>query len=169
MIAIETYAELCALMAETGGDEAKEVAIAAEHGVSADDWRASKSGYTAQMSDPKDMGKTAIAFMPLYQAAQAKARGGKEPCTLEVYGKVHAEMANRKGPDGQKLHFMIVLAENQMPYTLWLECEGYWTPQVGGSTILGQPNPKFNPQKAAEFGAIVQREADRVNGITDRR
>src|SRR5579863_9028095 len=123
MIAIEKYAELCALMADTGGDEAKELAIAAEHGVNADDWRASKTGYTKKMSDPSDMGKTALAFMPLYQAAQAKLRGGKEPCSLATYAKVHAEMAYRKGPDGKKINFMVVLAENGFTQPQWLECE----------------------------------------------
>ena len=62
MIAIEQYAELCALMADTGGDEAKEVAVAEAHGVSGADWKASKVGWTAKMSDPTDMGKTAMAF-----------------------------------------------------------------------------------------------------------
>src|SRR4029450_11495061 len=101
-IPLEKYADLCALMADTGGDEAKEIAIADAHGVSATDWKASKVGWTAKMSDPSDMGKTALAFMPLYQAAQARARGGKEPCTLELYAKVHAEMSFKKDATGAK-------------------------------------------------------------------
>ena len=102
MIPLEKYADLCALMADTAGDEGKENAIAAAHGVSPEEWKASKTGYTAKMSDPADMGKTAMAFMPLYQAAQARARGGKEPCTLELYAKVHAEMAYSKDAMGNQ-------------------------------------------------------------------
>ncbi len=165
MIPIEQYAELCALMADTGGDEAKELAIAAEHGVDADAWRASKAGWTAKMSDPADMGRTALAFMPLYQAAQSRARGGAEPCTLELYAKIHAEMANRKDPLGNKIHYMLVLAEHGMSQPLWLECEGYWTPRVGADTILGAPNPKYDADLAQRFRVLIQSESDRVNGI----
>jgi hypothetical protein len=166
MIPIEQYAELCALMADTGGDVAKENAIAAAHGVGPEAWAASKAGWTAKMSDPNDMGRTAVAFMPLYQAAQARARGGQPPCTLEFYTKVHAEMALRKDPTGQKLNHHIVLAENGTHHQAWLECEGYWTPIVGAPEILGQPNPKFDPAQAQRFAALMQQEADRIHGIT---
>lgn len=165
MIPLEQYAELAALMADTAGDESREFAIAAEHGVSAEEWTASKAGWTAKMSDPADMGKTAMAFMPLYQAAQSKARGGAEPCPLETYAKIHAEMAFRKDPLGNKIHYMLVLAEHGMPQPLWLECEGYWTPRVGADTILGQPNPQFDPEQAQRFRAMMQTESDRVLGI----
>ncbi|HUS65829.1 MAG TPA: hypothetical protein VMZ28_14860 [Kofleriaceae bacterium] len=165
MIPIEQYAELCALMADTGGDVNKENAIAASHGVSADAWQASKTGWTAKMSDPNDMGRTAVAFMPLYQAAQARARGGKEPCTLEYYAKVHAEMAWSKDPMGNQKNHHLVLAENGTHHQAWLECEGYWTPKVGADQILGQPNPQFDPQLAQEFRGLMQAESDRIHGI----
>jgi len=165
MIPIEQYAELCALMADTGGDEAKELAIAEAHGVSSADWKASKDGWTAKMSDPGDGGQTAMAFMPLYQAAQAKARGGAEPCTLEVYTRVHAEMSLRRGPAGERIDLHVLLAEHGFTHQVWLECEGYWTPMVGADTILGQPNPKFNPELAHKFRVLYQQESDRILGI----
>ena len=165
MITIEKYADLCALMANTGGDVGKENAIAQEHGVSANDWAEAKKHFTAKMSDPADMGKTAMAFMPLYQAAQAKARGGKEPCTLEFYTKVHAEMAFKKDPMGNKMNHHLVLAENGTHHQAWLECEGYWTPIVGAPEILGKKNNKFNPELAQKFAALMQKESDRINGI----
>jgi len=165
MIALEKYADLCALMADTGGDVNKENAIAATAGVSPADWLESKTGYTAKMSDPKDMGKTAIAFMPLYQAAQAKARGGKEPCTLEFYAKVHAEMGLLKDATGAKMNHHLVLAQNGTHHQAWLECEGYWTPIVGAPTILGAPNPKFKPEMHQKFAELNQKEADRILGI----
>ncbi len=165
MISIEQYADLCAAMADTGGDVAKENAIAAAAGVNAADWLASKTGFTAKMSDPADMGKTAMAFMPLYQAAQAKARGGKEPCTLEFYSKVHAEMANKKDAMGNKMNHHLVLAENGTHHQAWLECEGYWTPIVGGPEILGQPNLKFDMAQKQKFAGFIQHYADIVNGI----
>lgn len=165
MISIEQYADLCALMADTAGDVGKENAIAAAHGVSAEAWHASKTGYTARMSDPNDMGRTAMAFMPLYQAAQARARGGKEPCTLAFYAKVHAEMALKQDPMGNKVNHHLVLADNGTHHQAWLECEGYWTPIVGAPEILGQPNPRFDPAQAQQFAALMQQEADRIHGI----
>lgn len=165
MIPIEQYADLCALMADTGGDVNKENAIAAQHGVSPELWHASKTGYTARMSDPNDMGRTAMAFMPLYQAAQARARGGKEPCTLEFYAKVHAEMAYSKDAMGNQKNHHLVLAENGTHHQAWLECEGYWTPMVGADQILGQPNPRFDPTKAQQFRVLMQKESDRIFGI----
>jgi hypothetical protein len=165
MIEIEKYADLCVAMSTTGGDVAREYAIAAEQGVSAADWDAAKKYYTAKMTDPTDMGKTALAFMPAYQAAQARARGGKEPCTLEFFAKVHAEMAYKRDAVGNKINHHLILAENGTHHTAWLECEGYWTPMVGAPTILGQPNPKFNPELAAKYSQLVQAESDRINGI----
>jgi hypothetical protein len=159
VVPLEKYAELCALMANTGGDESKELVIAAAHGVSADAWRASKTGYTAKMSDPSDMGRTAMAFMPLYQAAQAKMRGGAEPCSLETYAKVHAEMAFRKGADGQKINYHLVLAEHGFHHQSWIECEGYWTPRVGA------PGPQYDEAQGQRFRVLMQQESDRIHGI----
>ena len=166
MIPIEQYAELCALMAGTAGDVNQENAIAAQHGVSPEQWAASKAGWTAKMSDPNDMGRTALAFMPIYQAAQARARGGKEPCTLELYAKIHAEMAFKTDALGNKLNHHLVLAENGTHHQAWIECEGYWTPIVGAPEILGQPNPKFDAARAQQFAVLMQRESDRIHGIT---
>ncbi len=165
MISIEQYADLCALMADTGGDVTKENAVAAAHGVGDADWLAAKTFFTAKMSDPNDMGRTAMAFMPLYQAAQARARGGKEPCTLEFYTKVHAEMAWTKDAAGNQKNHHLVLAENGTHHQAWIECEGYWTPIVGAPDILGQPNPRFDPTQAQRFRVMMQAESDRIFGI----
>jgi hypothetical protein len=162
MISIEQYAELCALMTETGGDETKEFAIAEANSVSSAEWKEAKAGFTAKMSDPADMGKTAMAFMPLYQAALDKKRGGGEPCTLEVYSKVHAGMAFRKDPmdSTKKIDYLIVLAENGFTHQSWLECESYWTPRVGVDT-----DPKFEIAAATKFRELIQKESDIILGI----
>lgn len=165
-VTLEKYAELCALMADTGGDEAKEIQIAETNGVSAADWKAAKAGFTAKFSDPADMGKSALAFMPLLQAAQAKLRGGKEPCTLEVYTKVHAEMAFRKDPNDptKKIDYNIVLQENGFTHQQWLECENYWTPIVNYDE-RPEFKARFNPELNMKFKEMFQKESDRVNGI----
>lgn len=166
-VTLEQYANLFAMMSDTAGDEAKEIAIAEANGVSGEDWKAAKTGFTARMSDPADMGKTAMAFMPLLQAAQSKARGGTEPCTLEVYAKIHAEMAYRKDPanPNQKIDYNIVLAENNYDHQKWLECENYWTPVVTRDEKMPTLAERFDEQKAAKFRELMQAESDRILGI----
>lgn len=154
-------------MSDTAGDEAKEIAVAEANGVSGEDWKAAKSGFTARMSDPADMGQTALAFMPLLQAAQSKARGGAEPCTLELYAKIHAEMAYRKDPNNpaEKIDYNIVLAENGDDHQKWLECENYWTPVVTKDDTKPTLAERFDEKKAAKFRELMQAESDRINGI----
>jgi len=159
MITIERYADLCVQMADTGGDEAKEFAIAATHGVSMPLWTEAKAYYTAKMSDPNDMGRTALSFMPLYQAAQARARAGKEPCTLEVYTRVHAEMAYRKDRLGNRINYHLVLAEHGFNHTAWLECESYWSPRVASNA-----DPKFDLAQSVRFRELMQSESNRLFG-----
>jgi hypothetical protein len=162
MISLEQYADLCVAMADTAGDESKEFAIAEAQGVSEAEWSASKTAYTAKMSDPADMGKTAIAFMPLYQAALDKKRGGGEPCTLEVYTKIHAEMAFRKdAANNKQIDYNIVLGENGYTHQTWLECESYWTPR-----IALPEQPKWDPVLGQKFRELMQKESDRVLGIS---
>lgn len=161
-VSLEQYADLCAGMAETGGDIAKEDEIALAHGVSAEDWSRAKEFYTARMSDPADLGKTAMAFMPLFQAAQARLRGGEAPGSLEMYSKVHAEMAFLKDPADtkKKIDFMIVIARHGFTHSKWLEMESYWTPRVASDT-----DPKFDLEQAKIFRELIQMESDRINGI----
>lgn len=166
-VSLEKYAELCALMADTAGDESKEIAIAEANGVSGADWKAAKTGFTARMSDPSDMGKTALAFMPLLQEAQTKARGGKEPCSLEVYAKVHAEMGLRKDPADpeKKIDYNVVLAENGFTHQQWIECENYWTPVVMNDPTKPTLQARFDAAKSQLFAELSQKEADRILGI----
>ncbi len=167
-VTLEKYAELCALMSETGTDEAKQDAIAEANGVKAADWRAAKDGFTKKMMDPSDMGKTAMAFMPLMQAAQSKARGGAEPCTLEMYTKVHAEMAFKKDPADptKQIDHMKVITDNGFTQGQWFECENYWTPVVTFDAKLPQEmQARFNPELSAKFSALMQQESDKIAGI----
>ena len=161
-VTLEKYAALCALMADTGGDESKEIEIALAQNVTAEDWKEAKTGYTALMQDPSDMGKTAMAFMPLFQEAQTRMRGGEAPGSLEDYTRIHAEMAFRKDPNDpeKKIDFMVVILENNYTHAKWLEMESYWTPRVATDE-----NPKFNPEQAMKFREMMQKESDRILGI----
>lgn len=167
-VSIEKYADLCAMMADTGGDVSKENAIAEANGVSAADWAAAKAGFTAKMSDPTDMGKTAMAFMPLFQAAQAKARGGAEPGSLEDYTVIHAEMALMKDPNDptKQIDHMEVLKNHNYTQAKWIEMETYWTPIVTTDPKLPpEMQKRFDPAQSMKYSAMMQKESDRIQGI----
>jgi hypothetical protein len=68
-------------------------------------------------------------------------------------------MAYRKGADGEKIDYHLVLAEHGYTHQSWLECEGYWTPRVAGGTA-----PTYDAELAARFAALVQTEADQILG-----
>lgn len=154
-VSIEQYAQLCVAMADTGGDESKELAIAAEVGVGADAWRQAKAEFTRRMQDPADMGKTAGVFMKHYQAAQAAARGGAEPCTLELYTRISAEYSFLKDAQGNKVPFEQVFANHGITGAQWNEYTSYWTPKV---------NDPADPS-AQTFRVLMQQESDRIFGI----
>ena len=64
---------------------------------------------------------------------------------------------------GNQRNHHLVLAENGTHHQAWLEC--YGTPKVGAPEILGQPTPRFNPELAQKFRALMQAESDRIHGI----
>ena len=154
-VSIETYAELCALMAETAGDESREIAIAGTKGVSADAWRAAKAGWTARMSDPADMGKTATAFMPIYRIAQENMRGGGEPCTLEVYSRLYATVYFSGADPSQRDAVTAIVEREGHTYPKWLEYNAYW-----GEVVGEEKSPRFDMEKARAFGKIVKEVSD---------
>lgn len=154
-VTIETYAELCALMAETGGDEAREIAIAAGQGVGAEAWRGAKAGWTARMSDPADMGRTAMAFMPAFREAQERMRGGGEPCTLEAYARLFGIVHFGGGDASQRAAVTAIVEREGHSYPQWLAYNAYWAEVVGE-----EKSPRFEMEKARTFGRIVKAVAD---------
>lgn len=154
-VSVEQYARLCVAMADTAGDESRELAIAAEAGVGADAWRQAKAEFTRRMQDPADMGRTAQVFMKHYQAAQAAARGGAEPCTLELFTVISAEYSFLKDAAGNKVPFEQVFASHGITGVQWNEYTSYWTPKV---------NDPADPD-ASRFRVLMQAESDRIFGI----
>lgn len=154
-VTLEQYARLCAAMADTGGDEAKEIEIAAAAGVSADAWRHAKAGFTAKMQDPVDAGQTAMAFMPLYQAAQAELRGGGPPCSLALYAEISTSYSFEQDALGNQVPPELIFQRHGITAAKWNEYTSYWTPRVNDPT----------DPAAAEFRVLVQAESDRIFGI----
>jgi len=156
------YAKLCALMIHTGNDEAKEIAIAEVNGVKGPDWLAAKKAWTAKMSDPSDMGKTAMAFFPIYQKAQEEMRNGKEPISLENYARLFAEINVRVSPKDPalKMERSAVLAKFGFTESQYLEFNTYWAHIVGDAN-----HPRFDKAKHEIFAGIVQKTSDEIYGI----
>jgi len=150
MLSLEQYADLCVLMTDTDGDEMKEMAIAGDRGVAGPSWLEAKAYYTAKMMDTNDMGRTAMAFTPLYQHAAERLRADAAPCSLELYTRVHAEMSYRT--DGGR-----VLAEHGYTRQSWLSCQIYWSPRVASNI-----DPKFDIAAAMKFRELMQHELDRI-------
>lgn len=155
-ISLETYAKLIVMMSDCGEDEAACNKIAEQQGFSSESWKGAKEGWTAKMSDPTDMGKTAMAFMPLYQGELDKKNADKEPISLEEYTRIHSDMALRKDPNdsSKKINHEDVLKENNISVTKWGEFSSYWTPKV---TVPGELHDKF--------AAFTQKNSDNILGI----
>jgi hypothetical protein len=155
-ITLEKYADLVVKMSDCGENDEACYKIAEGEGFSRADWDASKKGWSAKMSDPADMGKTAMAFMPLYQAALSSKNAGKEPITLEEYTRIHCDMAFKKDPNdpSKKINHEDVLKENNFSVTKWGEFESYWTPKV---STPGEIHDKFS--------ALTQQFSDKILGI----
>jgi len=151
-IPLKEYARLCALMVDTAGDESREVSIAEANGFSGADWKAAKPFYTQRMSDPADMGQTAREFMAAYQAAQADARGGTPPCTLEEYARMYAEVFLRtEGDMSQQENITRAVERLGHTYKEWLAANLHWAEVVGQAD-----SPRYDRAKANTFGLIVQ-------------
>ena len=76
-ITLEKYAELTALMVDVRDDLERCLLIAEANGVPRADWLAAQSGWLGRMSDVALLGKVALAFMPLYEAAINRQRGAR--------------------------------------------------------------------------------------------
>ncbi len=155
-ISLEQYAKLIVMMSDCGEDEEACNKIAEQEGFSRENWKAAKDGWTAKMGDPSDMGKTAMAFMPLYQAELSKKNSEKEPISLEEYARIHSDMAFRKDPNdpAKKINHEDVLKENNISVTKWGEFSSYWTPKVSEAGELHD-----------KFAAYTQQNSDRILGI----
>jgi hypothetical protein len=153
-VSLESYASLCAAMARTGTDTAAQIAIAAEGGLDEPTWQAAKDGWTARMTDPAHQGRVAMAFYPLYSAAQAASRGGSEPLSLETYARIVNEYSFEKDAHGVRVEVSAVLARYGLDLASWSEITGYWTPKVND----------MNDPAARLFRELSQAESDRIFG-----
>lgn len=70
MITLEQYAAIYLSMIAATGNPQQEQQICAENGITIPQWQEAHAYYTAKMSDPSDMGKTAMAFSAAMTSAK---------------------------------------------------------------------------------------------------
>ena len=118
-ISLERYAELGAAIADANDDQAKVAEIIKGEGVAQENWNAAKNGWTARMQDMSLMGRVATAFMPMYQAALAKKRGGKATASYEDFVGVSAAI--------KVFGYEVALKACKVSSPEWTEIAGHWT------------------------------------------
>lgn len=121
-ISLERYAELGAAISDVQGNAAKEAEVVQGEGVSAGDWEAAKAGWTARMQDMALMGKVAMAYMPLYQAALAARKGGAARVSYEDFVHVSAAI--------QCVGFEAAMAACGLSQSDWTEAAGHWNGEM---------------------------------------
>lgn len=77
MMTLEEYASVYLAMVSAAANPQQQDAICAGRGFSAADWRSAQAFYTAQMANPADLGRTAMAFAQLMASPQTAAQAPK--------------------------------------------------------------------------------------------
>lgn len=122
-ISLERYADLGAALDGTDGKPDEVQRILAAEGVSEADYNAAKNGFTARMQDMALMGRVAMAFMPMYQAALARRKGGAASLSYEDF--VHASAAIKVFGFEGAMHACGVSMSD------WTEAAGQWNTTMG--------------------------------------
>jgi hypothetical protein len=140
-ITLERYADLGAAVADHMNDPKKVSEIIAAEGVQAADWEAAKTGWTARMQDMSLMGRVAMAYMPLYQAALAKRKGGQATCSYEDYVAASAAI--------KVWGFEVALNAMGVSQSDWTEVAAEWNNTMGSEMM----------RYAGHHGLVSQEEA----------
>ena len=156
-ITLERYAKLLVKTIEAGEDESEILKIIKQEGISEEDWKSAKQGWSERMRDPADNGRTTALFMPLYEAALERKYFEKEPCSLEEFTKIHCEITYRKDPNDlrKQINYEDVLKENGLTIAKWGLYNSFWTPRIA------------MPQYRKIFAELVQKNSERILGMSD--
>jgi len=141
-ISLERYAELGALISDCTQDHDKVLAIVEAQGVRQGDWDAAVAGWTARMQDMSLMGRVAMAYMPLYQAALAR-KGPVAQASFDDFVALSAVLKVR-GLEGMCQAYGIT-------QTQWSQIGSYWTGTMGRE-----------PQRYMNYHPLVEQEVQRL-------
>lgn len=150
-ISLERYADLGAATADVLDDQAKLAEVLASEGVGATDWDAAKKGWTARMQDMALMGRVATAYMPLYQAALARRKGGQATASYDDFVAVSAAI--------KVFGYEPALAACKVKASDWTEVSTHWTSTMSREMM----------QYAGHSNAVAQEEARLRSGAAPRR
>ncbi len=144
-ISLERYAELGAQIADFHDNAQKVAEVMQRENVPPADWEAAKTGWTARMQDMSLMGRVAMAYMPLYQAALAKKNGGRASATYEDYVAVSAAIKV----------FGFEAAMNACGVTMaqWTEIAGHWNQEMGRNMMQYGGHPNYLAQEEQRIRA----------------
>lgn len=147
-ISLERYADLGAALDGKDKDPAAMDAVLQQEGVSRADYEAAKAGWTARMQDMSLMGRVATAFMPMYQAALARRKGGAARISYDDFVHVSALV---------KLYgFEPAIQAAGVSMSDWTEAAGYWTSQMSQNMMQYAGHNGRLEQEAAQIRAGVQ-------------
>lgn len=150
-ISLERYADLGAALDGTQNDPEAVRRVLAAEGVAEADWEAAKAGWTARMQDMALMGRVAMAYMPLYQAALARRKGGAASLSYEDFVHVSAAI--------KVFGFEGAVNASGLSQSDWTEAAGQWTAAMAQN--MGQ--------YAGHHGHVGQVEAQLRAGAAPRR
>jgi hypothetical protein len=158
-ISLERYADLGAAISDCMEDAAKVAQIVQQEGVALPDWEAAKTGWTARMQDMSLMGRVAMAYMPLYQAALAKRKGGQAQASYEDFVAVSAAI--------KVFGFEGALNASGVTMADWTEVAGHWNQAMGREMhrFAGHPNAIAQEEGRLRGGGAPKRmQINRVAG-----
>jgi|HubBroStandDraft_2_1064218.scaffolds.fasta_scaffold83761_2 hypothetical protein len=140
-ISLERFAELGAEVADTVNDQEACARIVESNGVPRSDWDIASKGWMARMQDPALMGRVAMAYMPLYQAALAKKKG-----TVDVSFEDYVALSGARAALGAPRF----AAQYGLDDTSWTLIAGSWNARI-------PTDPRY-----MMFGMQVEQEANRI-------
>jgi hypothetical protein len=142
-ISLERYADLGAALDGHDKDAAKKAEILGAEGVAVADYDAAVTGWTARMQDMSLMGRVATAFMPMYQAALARRKGGAARVSYEDYVHVSALI---------KIYgFEAAIQAAGVSMSDWTEAGGYWTGQMSANMMQYAGHHNFVSQEEGKI------------------
>jgi len=138
-ITLERYAELCAKMANCGGDLEACARVAEANGVDRATWEAAMNGWNARMYDPQHAAAVALAYMPLYQDALAKYGGPAATATMEEYLEMLAMInTDLKGEIKRPVPFEPMYERFGIDAPKWSQISTHWVEKLTKDPQLGK-------------------------------
>ncbi|GMV19435.1 MAG: hypothetical protein HS104_20115 [Polyangiaceae bacterium] len=142
-ISLERYAELGAALDGVDKDKAKKEEILRAEGVTVADYDAAVAGWTARMQDMSLMGRVATAFMPMYQAALARKKGGAARVSYEDYVHVSALI---------KIYgFEAAIEAAGVSMSDWTEAGGHWNNTMAANMMQYAGHHNYVSQEEAKI------------------